>query len=83
MGLKGGADLFPRDGVVTSQEVARYAYDTLRKVFQSQRQKNLHAFQQAYGDDSTSLAIYSLGADLTLGAVARWRRAECCFRMAA
>jgi hypothetical protein len=68
-GLKGGADLFPKDGVVTSQEVARYAYDTLPKVFQSQRQKNPRAFQQAYGDDIQEPAIYSLGADLTLGAV--------------
>lgn len=70
-GLKGGADLFPKDGVVTSQEVARYAYDTLPKVFQSQRQKNPRAFQQAYGDDIQEPAIYSLGADLTLGAVAQ------------
>ncbi len=68
-GLKGGADLFPKDGVVTSQEVARYAYDTLPKVFQSQRQKHPRAFQQAYGDDIQEPAIYSLGADLTLGAV--------------
>jgi uncharacterized caspase-like protein len=68
-GLKGGADLFPKDGVVTSQEVARYAYDTLPKVFQSQRQKNPRAFQQAYGNDIQEPAIYSLGADLTLGAV--------------
>ena len=68
-GLKGGADLFPTDGVVTSQEVARYAYDTLPKVFQSQRQKNPRAFQQAYGDDIQEPAIYSLGADLTLGKV--------------
>ena len=70
-GLKGGADLFPKDGVVTSQEVARYAYDTLPKVFQSQRQKNPRAFQQAYGDQIQEPAIYSLGADLTLGAVAQ------------
>jgi hypothetical protein len=55
--------------VVTSQEVARYAYDTLPKVFQSQRQKNPRAFQQAYGNDIQEPAIYSLGADLTLGAV--------------
>lgn len=68
-GLKGGADLFPKDGVVTSQEVARYAYDTLPKVFQSQRQRNPRAFQQAYGDDIQEPAIYSLGADLTLGKV--------------
>jgi len=70
-GLKGGADVFPKDGVVTSQEVARYAYDTLPKVFQSQRQKNPRAFQQAYGDQIQEPAIYSLGADLTLGAVAQ------------
>ena len=70
-GLKGGADLFPKDGVVTSQEVARYAYDTLPKVFQSQRQRNPRAFQQAYGDDIQEPAIYSLGADLTLGKVAQ------------
>jgi hypothetical protein len=68
-GLKGGADQFPKDGVVTSQEVARYAYDTLPKVFQNQRQKNPRAFQQAYGNDVQEAAIYSLGADLTLGAV--------------
>jgi uncharacterized caspase-like protein len=68
-GLKGGADLFPKDGVVTSQEVAKYAYDTLPKVFQSQRQKNPRAFQQAYGDYVQEPAIYSLGADLTLGKV--------------
>lgn len=66
-GLKGGADLHPKDGVVTSQEVAKYAYDTLPKVFQSQRQKNPRAFQQAYGDYVQEPAIYSLGADLTLG----------------
>lgn len=68
-GLKGGADLFPKDGVVTSQEVAKYAYDTLPKVFQSQRQKNPRAFQQAYGDYVQEPAVYSLGADLTLGKV--------------
>ncbi|WP_162917535.1 caspase family protein [Dongia deserti] len=68
-GLKGGADLFPKDGVVTSQEVARYAYDTLPQVFRSQRQKNPRAFQRAYGDDIQEPAIYSLGADLTLGMV--------------
>lgn len=70
-GLKGGADLYPKDGVVTSQEVARYAYDTIPQVFQSQRQKNPRAFQQAYGDEIQEPAIYSLGADLTLGAVAQ------------
>ena len=43
--------------------------DTRPKVFQSQRQKNPRAFQQAYGDDIQEPAIYSLGADLTLGAV--------------
>lgn len=67
--LKGGADLFPKDGVVSSQDVARSAYDTLPKVFQSQRQKNPRAFQQAYGEGIQEPAIYSLGADVTLGAV--------------
>ncbi|HET6160782.1 MAG TPA: hypothetical protein VFE34_20730 [Dongiaceae bacterium] len=34
-----------------------------------QCQKNPRAFQQAYGNDIQEPAIYSLGADLTLGAV--------------
>ena len=62
--------------------MARYACDTLPKVFQSQRQKNPRAFQQVYGDDIQE-AIYSFGADLTLRAVGQWQCAECCSRMAA
>ena len=36
-----------------------------------QRQKYPRAFQQAYGDEIQEPAIYSLDADLTLGAVAQ------------
>ena len=70
-GLQGAADKYPKDGVVTSQEVARYTYDTIPQVFLQQKERNPRAFAQAYGEAIQEPAIYSLGADLTLGAVGK------------
>ncbi|HWT97633.1 MAG TPA: caspase family protein [Terriglobales bacterium] len=68
-GLKGDADKYPKDGVVTSQELARYAYDVLPQLFLQQRERAPRAFQQSYGDAVQEPAVYSLGADLALGTV--------------
>ncbi|HEX9447921.1 MAG TPA: caspase family protein, partial [Dongiaceae bacterium] len=68
-GLRGEADKYPKDGVVTSQELARYAYDVLPQLFLQQREKAPRAFQQSYGDAVQEPAVYSLGADLALGTV--------------
>jgi WD40 repeat protein len=68
-GLKGDADRYPKDGVVTSQELARYAYDVLPQLFLQQRERAPRAFQQSYGDTVQEPAVYSLGADLALGTV--------------
>jgi hypothetical protein len=68
-GLRGEADKYPKDGVVTSQELARYAYDVLPQLFLQQRDKAPRAFQQSYGDAVQEPAVYSLGADLALGTV--------------
>lgn len=68
-GLKGNADKYPKDGVVTSQELARYAYDVLPQLFLEQKVRQPRAFQQSYGDAVQEPAVYSLGADLALGKV--------------
>lgn len=68
-GLKGDADKYPKDGVVTSQELARYAYDVLPQLFLQQKERAPRAFQQSYGDAVQEPAVYSLGADLALGTV--------------
>ncbi len=68
-GLQGAADKYPKDGVVTAQEVARYVYDTIPQVFLQQKERNPRAFAQAYGEAIQEPAVYSLGADMTLGSV--------------
>jgi len=68
-GLRGGADQYPKDGVVTSQELARYAYDVLPQLFLQQRERAPRTFQQSYGDVVQEPTVYSLGADLALGTV--------------
>lgn len=68
-GLKGDADRYPKDGVVTSQELARYAYDVLPQLFLQQKERAPRAFEQSYGDAVQEPAVYSLGADLALGTV--------------
>ncbi len=64
--LKGKGDVDPRDGWVSSQEVAKFTYASLPDLFLAQREKNPKAFRVAYGADVQQPDIYTIGADLLI-----------------
>lgn len=64
--LKGKGDVDPRDGWISSQEVAKFTYQELPELFLSQREKNPRAFREVYGADVQEPDIYTIGADLLI-----------------
>lgn len=64
--LNGQADADPRDGWISSQEVAKFAYQALPELFLSQREKNPKAFRTVYGSDVQEPDFYTIGADLLI-----------------
>jgi WD40 repeat protein len=64
--LKGKGDVDPRDGWISSQEVAKFTHDALPELFLAQREKNPKAFRAVYGADVQEPDIYSIGADLLI-----------------
>lgn len=64
--LKGKGDVDPRDGWVSSQEVAKFTYAALPTLFLAQREKNPKAFRAVYGSDVQEPDVYSIGADLLI-----------------
>ncbi|WP_374650613.1 caspase family protein [Dongia sp.] len=64
--LKGKADVDPRDGWISSQEVAKFTYGALPELFLAQREKNPKAFRAVYGADVQQPDVYTVGADLLI-----------------
>ena len=64
--LKGKGDVDPRDGWISSQEVAKFTYQALPELFLAQREKNPKAFSQVFGSDVQEPDIYTIGADLLI-----------------
>lgn len=64
--LKGKGDVDPRDGWISSQEVAKFTYQALPELFLAQREKNPKAFRTVYGSDVQEPDIYTIGADLLI-----------------
>lgn len=64
--LKGKGDVDPRDGWISSQEVAKFTYSALPELFLAQREKNPKAFRAVYGADVQEPDVYSIGADLLI-----------------
>ncbi len=64
--LKGKGDIDPRDGWISSQEVAKYTYGALPELFLAQREKNPKAFRASYGADVQQPDVYTIGADLLI-----------------
>jgi DNA-binding beta-propeller fold protein YncE len=64
--LAGGGDVDPKDGWISSQEVAKFTYQALPELFLSQREKNPKAFRDIYGADVQEPDIYTIGADLLI-----------------
>lgn len=64
--MKGKGDIDPRDGWISSQEVAKYTYGALPELFLAQREKNPKAFRASYGADVQQPDVYTIGADLLI-----------------
>lgn len=64
--LKGKGDVDPRDGWISSQEVAKFTYKALPELFLAQRERNPKAFRSVYGADVQEPDVYSIGADLLI-----------------
>lgn len=64
--LKGKGDVDPKDGWISSQEVAKFTYQALPELFLSQREKNPKAFSNVYGADVQEPDVYTIGADLLI-----------------
>lgn len=64
--LKGKGDVDPRDGWISSQEVAKFTYQALPELFLAQRERNPKAFRSVYGSDVQEPDVYSVGADLLI-----------------
>lgn len=64
--LKGKGDVDPRDGWISSQEVAKFTYAALPELFLAQRERNPKAFRAVYGADVQEPDVYSIGADLLI-----------------
>jgi hypothetical protein len=64
--LKGKGDVDPKDGWISSQEVAKFTYQALPELFLSQREKNPKAFSSVYGSDVQEPDVYTIGADLLI-----------------
>lgn len=64
--LKGEGDVDPRDGWISSQEVAKFTYKALPELFLAQRERNPKAFRAVYGADVQEPDLYSIGADLLI-----------------
>lgn len=64
--LQGKGDVEPRDGWISSQEVAKFTYQALPELFLAQREKNPRAFSRVYGADVQEPDVYSIGADLMI-----------------
>lgn len=64
--LKGKGDIDPRDGWISSQEVAKFTYAALPELFLAQRERNPKAFRAVYGSDVQEPDVYSIGADLLI-----------------
>ena len=64
--LKGKGDVDPRDGWISSQEVAKFTYAALPELFLAQRERNPKAFRAVYGADVQQPDVYSIGADLMI-----------------
>ena len=64
--LKGKGDVDPRDGWISSQEVAKFTYTALPELFLAQRERNPKAFRAVYGADVQEPDVYSIGADLVI-----------------
>lgn len=64
--LSGRADADPKDGWISSQEVAKFTYGALPDLFLSQREKNPKAFRDVYGADVQEPDLYTIGADLMI-----------------
>jgi outer membrane protein assembly factor BamB len=64
--LKGKGDVDPRDGWISSQEVAKFTYQALPELFLAQREKNPKAFRDVYGADVQEPDVYTIGADLLI-----------------
>ncbi|WP_374312728.1 caspase family protein [Dongia sp.] len=69
--LKGKGDVDPRDGWISSQEVAKFTYAALPELFLAQREKNPKAFRAVYGADVQQPDIYTVGADLLIAKAAQ------------
>lgn len=64
--LKGKGDVDPKDGWISSQEVAKYTAQALPQLFLAQREKNPKAFRSVYGADVQEPDVYTVGADLLI-----------------
>ncbi len=64
--IVGAGDIDPRDGLISSQEVAKFAYQQVPQIFLAQRQKNPKAFREAYGAELQEPAVFSLGSNIVL-----------------
>ena len=64
--LKGKGDVDPRDGWISSQEVAKFTYQALPELFLAQREKNPKAFSNVFGSDVQEPDVYTIGADLMI-----------------
>ncbi|MBL8708617.1 MAG: caspase family protein [Rhodospirillaceae bacterium] len=68
--LQGKGDVDPRDGWISSQEVAKFTYQALPELFLAQREKNPKAFSRVYGADVQEPDVYTIGADLMIARTA-------------
>jgi WD40 repeat protein len=64
--LKGKGDVDPKDGWISSQEVAKFTAQALPELFLAQREKNPKAFRTVYGADVQEPDVYTVGADLLI-----------------
>jgi len=64
--LKGRGDVDPKDGWISSQEVAKFTAQALPELFLVQREKNPKAFRSVYGADVQEPDVYTVGADLII-----------------
>jgi WD40 repeat protein len=64
--LKGQGDVDPKDGWISSQEVAKFTAQALPELFLKQREKNPKAFRSVYGADVQEPDVYTVGADLLI-----------------
>jgi hypothetical protein len=64
--LKGKGDVDPKDGWISSQEVAKFTAQALPELFLAQREKNPKAFRSVYGADVQEPDVYTVGADLLI-----------------